>query len=82
MYICVSFHDGANYITKHSWKVIAGFAPSKQMLKKVRRRCIREMDYDSNDRVDYQAKSFKIRMGTENRRDMLFNLDFGTNYVA
>ncbi|XP_038884995.1 pentatricopeptide repeat-containing protein At1g26460, mitochondrial isoform X2 [Benincasa hispida] len=62
--------------------VIAGFAPSKEMLKKVRRRCIREQDYDSNDRVDYLAKDFKIRMGTENRKDTLFNLDYGTNSVA
>lgn len=65
---------------QHFLKEIAGFVPSKEMLKKVRRRCIREMDYDSNDRVDYLAKNFKIRMGTENRRDMLFNLDYGTNY--
>lgn len=43
---------------------------------------MREMDYPSNDKVDYLAKNFKIRMGTENRRDMLFNLDYGTNYVA
>ncbi|KAG7029573.1 Pentatricopeptide repeat-containing protein, mitochondrial [Cucurbita argyrosperma subsp. argyrosperma] len=62
--------------------VTAGFVPSKEMLKKARRRCMREMDYPSNDKVDYLAKNFKIRMGTENRRDILFNLDYGTNYVA
>ncbi|KAF7124783.1 hypothetical protein RHSIM_Rhsim12G0135900 [Rhododendron simsii] len=28
-----------------------GFEPSREMLKKVRRRCMREMDYTSNDKV-------------------------------
>ncbi|KAF5443423.1 hypothetical protein F2P56_035978 [Juglans regia] len=60
--------------------VTAGFVPSKEMLKKVRRRCIREMDYESDDRVDSLARKFKIRMGTENRRDMLFNLEYNTNF--
>lgn len=59
----------------------AGFAPSKEILKKVRRRCIREMDYESNDQVESLARKFKIRMGTENRRDMLFNLAYNTDYA-
>ncbi|GKU99688.1 hypothetical protein SLEP1_g12495 [Rubroshorea leprosula] len=59
----------------------AGFQPSKEMLKKVRRRCIREMDYESDDKVESLAKKFQIRMGTENRRNMLFNLDYSTEYV-
>ncbi|OVA18898.1 Pentatricopeptide repeat [Macleaya cordata] len=60
--------------------VYVGFQPSKEILKKVRRRCIREMDYESDDHVETLAKNFKIRMGTENRRDMLFNLNYNTDY--
>ncbi|KAL2455394.1 Pentatricopeptide repeat-containing protein, partial [Abeliophyllum distichum] len=59
----------------------AGHEPSKEILKKVRRRCIREMDYEADDRVDSLARNFKIRMGTENRRDMLFNLEYSTEYA-
>ncbi|KAL2559205.1 Pentatricopeptide repeat-containing protein [Forsythia ovata] len=59
----------------------AGHEPSKEILKKVRRRCIREMDYEADDRVDSLAREFKIRMGTENRRDMLFNLEYSTEYA-
>ena len=61
--------------------MVAGFEPTKEILKKVRRRCVREMDYESNDKVESFAKDFKIRMGTENRRDMLFNLEFSTEYA-
>ncbi|KAJ9174173.1 hypothetical protein P3X46_017229 [Hevea brasiliensis] len=61
--------------------VSVGFVPSKETLKKVRRRCVREMDYDNDDRLHSLAKQFKIRMGTETRRDMLFNLDYGTDYA-
>lgn len=62
-------------------QVIAGFVPTKEMLKKVRRRCMREMDYESDDQVDSLARKFKIRMGNENRRDMLFNLNYSTEYA-
>ncbi|KAJ8774534.1 hypothetical protein K2173_016980 [Erythroxylum novogranatense] len=62
--------------------VSAGFVPSKLTLKSVRRRCIREMDYESNDLVGDLAKQFKIRMGAETRRDLLFNLDYGTDYAS
>lgn len=61
--------------------ISAGYEPSKEILKKVRRRCIREMDYEADDRVDSLARDFKIRMGTENRRDMLFNLEYTTEYA-
>ncbi|XP_042483992.1 pentatricopeptide repeat-containing protein At1g26460, mitochondrial-like [Macadamia integrifolia] len=61
--------------------VEAGFAPSKELLKNVRRRCIRELDFDTNDLVDSQAKRFTIRMGTEKRRDMLFNLEYSSNFT-
>lgn len=63
------------------FQVNAGFEPSKETLKKVRRRCIREMDYESNDRVNALARKFEIRMGAETRRDMLFNLDYSTEYA-
>lgn len=58
-----------------------GFEPSREMLKKVRRRSIREMDYDCNDEVESIARKFKIRMGQETRRDLLFNLNYGTDYA-
>ena len=61
--------------------MVVGFEPTKEILKKVRRRCVREMDYESNEKVESFAKDFKIRMGTENRRDMLFNLEFSTEYA-
>ncbi|XP_076952382.1 pentatricopeptide repeat-containing protein At1g26460, mitochondrial-like [Bidens hawaiensis] len=61
--------------------VAAGFEPTKEILKKIRRRCVREMDYESDEKVDSFAKQFKIRMGNENRRDMLFNLQFSTEYA-
>ncbi|KAL4347475.1 hypothetical protein GQ457_17G015560 [Hibiscus cannabinus] len=62
--------------------VTAGYIPSKETLKKIRRRCIREMDYECDDQVQSLAKKFSIRMGTENRRGMLFNLDYGTEYAS
>ncbi|EPS71121.1 hypothetical protein M569_03636 [Genlisea aurea] len=58
-----------------------GYEPSKAMLKKVRRRCIREMDYESDDKVDWFAKKFNIRLGSETRRDALFNLQYSTEYA-
>ncbi|KAL4574323.1 hypothetical protein LXL04_021152 [Taraxacum kok-saghyz] len=61
--------------------VAVGFEPTKETLKKIRRRCVREMDHESNNKVDVFAKDFKIRMGTENRRDLLFNLEFSTEYA-
>ncbi|XP_010527740.1 PREDICTED: pentatricopeptide repeat-containing protein At1g26460, mitochondrial-like [Tarenaya hassleriana] len=62
--------------------VNAGFEPSKETLKKVRRRCTREMAYETDDRVETLVKNFKIRMGTENRRNMLFNLDYSTGFQS
>ncbi|KAK4479825.1 hypothetical protein RD792_015365 [Penstemon davidsonii] len=50
--------------------ISAGYEPSKEMLKKVRRRSIREMDYESNDKVESLARNFKIRMGTECAKDV------------
>ena len=59
----------------------AGYEPSKEMLKKIRRRCIREMDYESDEKVVSFASQFKIRMNNESRRNMLFNLDYSTEYA-
>ncbi|CAM8922253.1 unnamed protein product [Rhodiola kirilowii] len=59
----------------------AGFKPSKEMLKKVRRRCIREMNYECDDQVAALAVKFDIRLGSENRRDILFTLDYSTGYT-
>ncbi|KAL5828640.1 hypothetical protein ACOSQ3_018108 [Xanthoceras sorbifolium] len=61
--------------------ITAGFVPSRETLKKVRRRYMREMDYASDDRVVAFAKKFEIRMGNENRRNMLFDLEYSTNYA-
>ncbi|XP_028057812.1 pentatricopeptide repeat-containing protein At1g26460, mitochondrial [Camellia sinensis] len=61
--------------------VNSGFEPSREMLKKVRRRCIREMDYESDDQVESLARKYKIGMGFENRRDLLFNLEYSTAYT-
>ncbi|KAI3817325.1 hypothetical protein L1987_11114 [Smallanthus sonchifolius] len=36
--------------------VVAGFEPTKEILKKVRRRCVREMDYESDDKVAVMHK--------------------------
>ncbi|XP_058070363.1 pentatricopeptide repeat-containing protein At1g26460, mitochondrial [Magnolia sinica] len=60
--------------------VKAGFTPSKEILKKVRRRCARESDYESDQQVQSLAQKFKYRMGTEIRREMLFGLEYTTNY--
>lgn len=60
--------------------VIAGFKPTKEMLKKVRRRCMREFDYISDDQVEDLARKFNIRMASDNRRNMLFNLQYTSEY--
>uniref|UniRef100_A0A1J3H2B8 Pentatricopeptide repeat-containing protein, mitochondrial n=1 Tax=Noccaea caerulescens TaxID=107243 RepID=A0A1J3H2B8_NOCCA len=54
----------------------AGFEPSKETLKKIRRRCVRELDNENDEQVESLANKFQIRMGSENRRNMLFNLDY------
>ncbi|KAE9605574.1 hypothetical protein Lal_00024602 [Lupinus albus] len=61
--------------------IAAGFEPTKETLRKVRRRCMREMDYESDDRVQSLAKSLNIRIGGEARRDILFNLDYSMGYA-
>ncbi|KAJ3673109.1 hypothetical protein LUZ60_006483 [Juncus effusus] len=60
--------------------VEAGFSPTKEMLKKVRRRCSRLMDFNSNDKVQALARKFNIRMGNEIRREMLFKLEYSSQF--
>ncbi|KAL5723123.1 hypothetical protein ACHQM5_006557 [Ranunculus cassubicifolius] len=60
--------------------VAAGLMPTKEMLKKIRRRCVREFDEASETRVIDLAGRVKIRLGGENRRNMLFDLNYGTTY--
>lgn len=62
--------------------VHAQYKPSKDLLKKIRRRCTREMDYESDDRVEDLTKKFNIRMTSENRRNMLFNLRYSMEYAG
>lgn len=63
-------------------QVNAQYKPSKDILKKIRRRCTREMDYESDLRVEELTKKFNIRMSSENRRNMLFNLRYNMEYAG
>lgn len=63
-------------------QVDAGFTPSKETLKKVRRRCSRESDFDSDEKVQSLAKQFNYRMGGENRREMLFNIEYSAEFAS
>ncbi|ONK60253.1 uncharacterized protein A4U43_C08F16100 [Asparagus officinalis] len=60
--------------------VDAGFTPSRETLKKVRRRCSRESDFASDEKIQSLAQKFKYRMGNEFRREMLYNLQYSTQY--
>ncbi|XP_052162011.1 pentatricopeptide repeat-containing protein At1g26460, mitochondrial [Oryza glaberrima] len=62
--------------------VDTGFTPSKETLKKVRRRCSRESDFDSDEKVQSLAKQFNYRMGGENRREMLFNIEYSAEFAS
>lgn len=68
-------------VYKIIWQITAGFEPSKEILKMVRRRCVRELDYESDERVQKVANSLKYILGTEARRDILFNLDYSAGYA-
>ncbi|CAI0390807.1 unnamed protein product [Linum tenue] len=61
--------------------VSEGFVPTKEILKKIRRRCVREMDYENDKKVGSLATQFNIRLGGENRRNMLFNLQYSTEFA-
>ncbi|XP_020599420.1 pentatricopeptide repeat-containing protein At1g26460, mitochondrial [Phalaenopsis equestris] len=58
----------------------AGFTPSKEMLKKVRRRCSREIDINSDERLQSLVHQFGYMMGGEGRRELLYSLNYGSNY--
>ncbi|KAL3636208.1 hypothetical protein CASFOL_020755 [Castilleja foliolosa] len=62
--------------------IIAGYEPSKEMLKKIRRRSVREMDIESDRKIDALAKQFNIRMGKETRKNILFQLQYTTTDYA
>ncbi|CAH2033888.1 unnamed protein product [Thlaspi arvense] len=68
--------DPKSALTVIDGMISAGYEPSKETLKKLRRRCVRELDSENDDQVESLAKKFQIRMGSENRRNMLFNLDY------
>ncbi|KAL8137658.1 hypothetical protein V2J09_003659 [Rumex salicifolius] len=59
----------------------AGFIPSRETLKKIRRRCVREMDDESNARVSELADQHKIFLGRELRRNLLFDIEYSTEYA-
>ncbi|KAI3976741.1 hypothetical protein MKX01_008599 [Papaver californicum] len=61
--------------------VNAGHVPSKQLLKDIRRRCVREFDNGSDDQVEAFSRKFGIRMGSESRQNMLFNLSYSSNFT-
>ena len=42
---------------------------------------MRELDYESDERVQKVANSLKYILGTEARRDILFNLDYSAGYA-
>lgn len=68
--------SGSHLEIKPFMQINGGHEPSKEMLKKIRRRCVREMDYESDDKVEALARQFKIIMGAETRRNMLFELEY------
>ncbi|VFQ72380.1 unnamed protein product [Cuscuta campestris] len=56
--------------------VQAEHIPTREMLKKIRRRCTREMDYEADDKVESIAKQLNIPLGSETRRNLLFELQY------
>lgn len=72
--------DPKSAISALDQMIEAGFIPSKETLRKVRRRCSRELDFDSDEKVQNFAKMFGYRMGTEVRRELLYDLQYSTEY--
>lgn len=60
--------------------VDVGFTPSKETLKKVRRRCSRESDFDSDEKLQSLCKQLNCRMGGEGRRELLYNIEYSAEY--
>ncbi|CAL9079375.1 unnamed protein product [Musa textilis] len=61
------------------FQVEAGFTP-KETLKKVQRCCSQELDFDSDERVQSLAQRLKYKMGGELHREMLYKLEYSTDY--
>lgn len=61
-------------------QVIAGHSPSKETLRKVRRRCVRECDDESVHQVESLLQRFKYRLAGENRKEQLFKLEYASEY--
>ncbi|THU44495.1 hypothetical protein C4D60_Mb02t07980 [Musa balbisiana] len=59
--------------------VEAGFTP-EETLKKVQRCCSHELDFDSDERVQSLARRSKYKMDGELLREMLYNLEYSTDY--
>lgn len=73
--------DQINALKLIDGMVDAGFVPAKETLKKVRRRCIRESDFDSNDKVQTLLRNYNYRIGGEARKEQLFNLQYSAEYT-
>lgn len=58
--------------------MLAGYSPSKETLKNLRRRCVREFDVDGEEEVQSLCQQLNYRMGGENRRGILFGLQYST----
>eukprot|EP00252_Welwitschia_mirabilis_P001978 TRINITY_DN11937_c0_g1_i2.p1 TRINITY_DN11937_c0_g1~~TRINITY_DN11937_c0_g1_i2.p1 ORF type:complete len:462 (-),score=94.30 TRINITY_DN11937_c0_g1_i2:230-1615(-) len=59
----------------------AGYSPSKETLRKIQRRCVREFDSDGEAQVHSLCQSLKYPTIRDNRRNVLFNLDYSTSLV-
>uniref|UniRef100_A0ACD5YZT0 Uncharacterized protein n=2 Tax=Avena sativa TaxID=4498 RepID=A0ACD5YZT0_AVESA len=60
--------------------VDAGFTPTKETLKKVRRRCSRESDFDSEEKLQAGCKQMNCRLGGEVRRELLYKIEYSAEY--
>ncbi|KAK1269539.1 Pentatricopeptide repeat-containing protein [Acorus gramineus] len=58
----------------------AEFIPSKETLKKVRRRCHRELNDELMEQVKALVQKHNYRITGDNRRDLLFRLQYGNNF--
>lgn len=61
--------------------MLSGYTPSKETLKKLKRRCVREFDVDGEEEVRSLFQQLNYRMGGENRRGILFGLQYSTEFV-
>eukprot|EP01018_Ginkgo_biloba_P030852 Gb_21554 [translate_table: standard] len=59
----------------------AGYSPSKETLRKIRRRSVREFDVDGDQQIQDICQSLNYRMGGEGRREILFGLEYNSEYA-